>query len=328
MPTVKKTGKRKKPSSRDLIKPSETEKKSVVDKINKWKIPEREKFFEEIGIGSSYFTCSLCGKPVRRGNFHQSTDPNSVSKVSRVCKECANNIAFRKDEYGDLHEPTKQSIMEALEYLDKPFLETVFDSSVVESSSDEVHWNLWTSYIKNISMPQYDTLRWRDSDNFKRMYRAVELGRPQDISKQEAAKNDEAIINYEINRKDCIRLIGYDPFINYPREDEKPILYANLVSFIDEETKNDGMKLNAVIQIVKKFSQAEKLNDQLDMYINDVQNAANNMPLINKIADSSKKLMDVANALAKDNGINKLVPVWSNPYEKNSLNCWEPLRVL
>ena len=88
------------------------------------------------------------------------------------------------------------------------------------------------------------------------------------------------------------------------------------------------MKLNAVIQIVKKFSQAEKLNDQLDMYINDVQNAANNMPLINKIADSSKKLMDVANALAKDNGINKLVPVWSNPYEKNSLNCWEPLRVL
>ena len=123
-------------------------------------------------------------------------------------------------------------------------------------------------------------------------------------------------------------MIGYDPFINYPREDEKPILYANLVSFIDEETKNDGMKLNAVIQIVKKFSQAEKLNDQLDMYINDVQNAANNMPLINKIADSSKKLMDVANALAKDNGINKLVPVWSNPYEKNPLNCWKTLKLI
>lgn len=88
------------------------------------------------------------------------------------------------------------------------------------------------------------------------------------------------------------------------------------------------MKLNAVIQIVKKFSQAEKLNDQLDMYINDVQNAASNMPLINKIADSSKKLMDVANSLAKDNGIDILVPIWSDPYEKNPLNCWELLRVL
>lgn len=83
------------------------------------------------------------------------------------------------------------------------------------------------------------------------------------------------------------------------------------------------MKLNAVIQIVKKFSQAEKLNDQLDMYINDVQNAANNMPLINKIADSSKKLMDVANALAKDNGIDIIVPVWSDPYEKEPIELLE-----
>ena len=55
----------------------------------------------------------------------------------------------------------------------------------------------------------------------------------------------------------------------------------------------------------------------------DVQNAANNMPLINKIADSSKKLMDVANALAKDNGIDIIVPVWSDPYEKEPIELLE-----
>ena len=61
--------------------------------------------------------------------------------------------------------------------------------------------------------------------------------------------------------------------------------------------------MGAVIQIVKKLNQAEKLNDQIDKYISDTENAANNMPLIDKMASSSQKLMNVATTLAKDNGI-------------------------
>ena len=106
-----------------------------------------------------------------------------------------------------------------------------------------------------------------------------------------------------MNRRDIIHAIGYDPFENYPVEEDKPILYAQLNSFIDDETKNDGMKMGAVIQIVKKLNQAEKLNDQIDKYISDTSHAADNMPLIDKMAGSSQKLMNVATTLAKDNGI-------------------------
>ena len=63
------------------------------------------------------------------------------------------------------------------------------------------------------------------------------------------------------------------------------------------------MKMGAVIQIVKKLNQAEKLNDQIDKYISDSSHAADNMPLIDKMASSSQKLMNVATTLAKDNGI-------------------------
>ena len=43
-----------------------------------------------------------------------------------------------------------------------------------------------------------------------------------------------------------------------------PLLYAQLLTFLDDETKNDGQKLNAVIQIVKLFNQAEKINAAID----------------------------------------------------------------
>ena len=166
-------------------------------------------------------------------------------EATRICKKCANDIACMKDEYDELHEPTKQSLMEALEYLDKPYLDTIFDASVIEAGNKNrfnPKSNMWVAYIKSIGMPQYEALRWRNSDNFKKTYRAMDLGKPQDIAKMLPsngdAKTDEALLNYEINRKDCIRLIGYDPFANYPREDEKPILYANLISFIDEEVES------------------------------------------------------------------------------------------
>ena len=72
---------------------------------------------------------------------------------------------------------------------------------------------------------------------------------------------------------------------------------------IDEETRNDGMKLSAVIQIVKKLNQAEVINKQIDWFVNDVSNPSKSISIVDKLAGSSKKLMDVANSLAKDNGI-------------------------
>ena len=85
------------------------------------------------------------------------------------------------------------------------------------------------------------------------------------------------------------------------------------------------MKLAAIIQIVKKLNQAEKLNDSMDRYINDINSMDTNQAVINKMADTSSKLMSVANNLAKDNGIRKLiVPIQSDLYLKIHLIAGKP----
>ena len=187
-------------------------------------------------------------------------------------------------------------------------MEDLWDSSVIESenlASGKVKSNPWVAYVKNVAMGQYNGLGYMDGDSATFAETKTEQieASQKDNNQTAREKNQEILEQYKMNRRDIIHSIGYDPFENYPVEEDKPILYAQLNSFIDDETKNDGMKMGAVIQIVKKLNQAEKLNDQIDKYISDTSRAADNMPLIDKMASSSQKLMNVATTLAKDNGI-------------------------
>lgn len=250
--------------------------------------------------------CYLCDTHKSKDGFYMSTDPMNKSGLTPICKECTRKIVFKVGKDGVEHEPDKESVRLALRYLNKPFLEKVWDSSIQETenlASGKVKSNVWNAYIRQISMGQYNTLTYADSDGLQ-----IDLKKQINESKKDnenivKEKNQEILEQYKMNRMDTIHSIGYDPFENYPVEEDKPVLYAQLNSFIDDETKNDGMKMGAVIQIVKKLNQAEKLNDQIDKYISDTENAANNMPLIDKMASSSQKLMNVATTLAKDNGI-------------------------
>jgi len=74
------------------------------------------------------------------------------------------------DRNGDEHEPTKESVQLALRYLNKPFHNLLWDSSVQESENlitGKIKTNVWTAYIKNVAMGQYNTETYFDSDFYK-----------------------------------------------------------------------------------------------------------------------------------------------------------------
>nr|DAZ84034.1 MAG TPA: restriction endonuclease [Caudoviricetes sp.] len=251
------------------------------------------------------YLCPYCNTVKKRSEYYVSTDPLVRTGVTNMCKDCAKKIARNYDpktgQYGDC---TKESIIEALERLDKPFFENLFNSSYVEGndpSNRALHGDTWEAYIKNIcSLKQYKTLRWHDGDIGKRVNLTSDDSDTYVVTED---RKKEIEREYAINRKDAIRIIGYDPFAKYPIEEDKPVLYAQLISFIDDETKNDGMKMNAVIQIVKAFNQIQKINDAIDKLSSNISKLNNNNGIIKQHADTISKLLSGANALAKDNGI-------------------------
>lgn len=252
------------------------------------------------------YVCPHCGTLKKRTEFYVSSDPAVRIGVAFPCKLCAEKIARGYNEktgkYGDV---TATTLKDALCYLDKPFLNVLYEASYNEVHDDSLERqksNLWAAYIKNVQMKQYNTLRWRDSDIFQDNY-SVERSDELNSSNAPLSANPEVWDEYNTNKRDIIRLIGYDPFANYPVEQDLPVLYAQLISFIDEETKNDGMKMNAVIQIVQAFNQIQKLNDAINELSADTKKLNNNNGTIKQHADTISKLLTGANALAKDNGI-------------------------
>lgn len=248
------------------------------------------------------FLCYCCGNEKKRSEFYKSSDPFNSVGVIPYCKDCLEKIARNYNQnYKQFGDVTKASLMLACERADVPYLEKLWESSCNEvnnPSLEKPKTNVWAAYIKNVKMKQYDGMRWRDGDLFKDGSIASDIG-----NKLSETMTPEVLDECKTNKRDIIRLIGYDPFANYPAEQDLPVLYAQLISFIDEETKNDGMKMNAVIQIVQAFNQIQKLNDAINELAADTKKLNSNNGTIKQHADTISKLLSGANALAKDNGI-------------------------
>lgn len=250
--------------------------------------------------------CAMCGilKDRNTDKFYLDTDPRlGGESFSRICRECAKAIACRRDVNGEDHEPTKESVKLALFYLNKPFLESVWNSSIQECeniANSQVKRNVFGAYIKNIQMPQYYGMGYLDSDMFKE-----KVIYQDELEKAKAEEMSEDVVEmFKINKRTVLRFLGYDPFENEPVS-EQPLLYAKLVGYFDESVKDDGLKLEAVIEIVQSFKDVKTINDAISQYKKQLGSNPSVISTIKSLAETKQKMINSALALAKDNGISE-----------------------
>ena len=117
------------------------------------------------------YVCPHCGELKKKSAFYVSSDPAVSIGIAFPCKDCAEKIARRYDpKTGSYSDVVESSLKNALMYLDKPFIKTLWDTAyneVHDESLKQPKHNMWTSYIKNVQMVNYRTMRWRDGDLFK-----------------------------------------------------------------------------------------------------------------------------------------------------------------
>ena len=251
------------------------------------------------------YLCPYCNKEKKASEFYMSSDPLVMTGKTTMCKECAEKIARNWDgrtgEFGDC---TKASVQEALERLDKPYFDKLWDASYFEYINDnnpKKRTNIWAAYIKNIGMPQYKTLRWRDGDLFTN-YKEMALKQAQQevgtASSDEIAKSQEINEEYEKNRSDVIRLLGYDPF-EKEQEEDKPLLYSQLIGYLDMSGENDDMmRTSSAITIVRGFLQQSKLDDMIAKAMSS-PNVSNKSGEIKTYLDSKQKVASTVSQLAE-----------------------------
>ena len=247
------------------------------------------------------YLCPYCNTIKKRSEYYVSTDTLVRTGVTHMCKECARKIAKnynpKTGRYGDC---TQSSIQEALERLDKPYFEDLYNSSYLEAndpSNRSYQQDVWDAYIKNItSLPQYRTKRWRDGDLFDG-YKAKAEAILTPIENQ-LPKDQEIYETYQKNKDSVIRLLGYDPFA-CEAEDDKPLLYSQLVGYLDMGGDNEDMMRNSsAITIVRGFLQQAKLDDMIAKSMTNI-GAEGRAGEIKSLLDSKQKISSTISTLAE-----------------------------
>ena len=267
--------------------------------------------------------CYLCNAHKSRDKFYVNTDPMSKSELAPICKDCARKLALRVVK-GKEQEPTKESIQLALKYLNKPFLEKVWDSSIQEVenlASGKVKSNIWVAYIRQIAMPNYIGLTYFDSDHFIKESAIKEIS-SENITEENLIKSHAGLDTYDSylkNKNDVIRLLSYDPF---EKEDitDQPFLYSQLLGLLDssEDANEDMMRTSSAISIVRGFLQQSKIDDTISKLMCDISDIERNSATIKSLQESKGKITSVITSLAQDSCIS----LKHNKNAKKGENTW------
>ena len=254
-----------------------------------------------LGVGSKYFTCQHCGKVKKKNDFYSSTAPGCASQITDGCKECAGAIAMPMVN-GEIQQPTKKTIDDACYFLDKPMLDSVWDSSLLEAAnsvSGKKKSNVWASYIKNISMMNYYTYTYRQSDNYTGGM--LSIG---DMAEDALPKDQEILEQFEKNKNDVLRLLGYLPFEKEKLADQ-PFLYSQLIGFLDsdENGNDDMMRTSSIISIVRGFLQINQIDDMIADLVQDPRNAEKNISTVKALQEMKKNITMNVTKLAEQSCI-------------------------
>ena len=300
-----------------------TKLKEIDDKINELvaifeqlEPKDQIKALKAIGCASKYYTCQTCDDVRRKTEFYASTEPGNASGITKVCKECAEKIASPVIN-GEKTSPTKETVDQALYALNKPFLDSLWDSSLLEAANNatgKVKNNVWTSYIKNVAMPNYYNLTYKDSDNYTGGIYTLN-----DMEDNALPKDKEILEQFEKNKKDTLRLLGYLPFEKEKLSDQ-PFLYSQLIGFLDasEEGNDDMMRVSSIISIVRAFLQQSQIDDMIADLVRDPINASKNIATVKSLQDMKKNITVGITKLAESSCI-------SLKHSRNSIkgeNTW------
>ena len=250
--------------------------------------------------------CMNCGVNGKVSKFYRSNNSTHIHNSCFVpyCKDCLEKF------YQEYYKKTGRSDL-AMYYLcrkaDIFYSTKVFNGA--ESTSLKLNQSIVSSYFRLLNSIKdnagfkdnfNDSADFLDLEILEDKYRTGKIGSGND--KTEIISPDTFTDEDEINKKDCIKALGYDPFFDNEKSEQK-FLYNTLLPFLDDATLEDAFKLPIVIELVKSLGQVEKLNKTFNSMMASTEKKKKNASKISSLIASKDKLYRSILAMAKDNGI-------------------------
>lgn len=255
--------------------------------------------------------CTDCGRILTNGNFYVSSSRvNKHTKKVSLCKDCLTNLLVS---YLEETDDVRLSIYYVCRTMGFVYLDNIYSSSMLEAGINKDFTivqnglEIWKKYIKTInSLTNYKGMSFENGEQIEINNKSEELCKTDISANKELTELElEQRITDKQNKKDIIKIVGYDPFEN-EKECDKPYFYARLVDMIDENMQQDRMKLTSVISIIKSQHQVAKLDDAISDIMSNPLQMVQRAGDIKVLSTTKKDIQKSALEVAKDNRISDL----------------------
>ena len=270
---------------------------------NKIKIKDVEDFLKDKK------QCNNCGRILEiTKNFYVSyAKINKFNGRMSICKDCLNSLIV---EYIKECEDIKIGVYKACRITGVYFAEDLFNQSYTSKGYNgnlglvENGLEIWKEYIKNVNSLRQNI--GKSFDDGKQLSLEVEK---ETTMNSNAVMDDTEIekqLEFQRNKADIIKMLGYYPFEG---EDAQDLLCGQLVTFLgDEDIKDDAIKLNAIISIIRTQRAVDVLSKSLAEKTRDLSRLDDQLGSIKQMSAIQKDLSKTILDTAKDN---KLTDLWS-----------------
>lgn len=273
-----------------------------------------EQYFHKISKSklSEKKICNCCGKDYNSTDFWRSytyINANRLDEDGKMCvpycKSCSCKLFdYYYALYVNLEKAMEHTCLDLNVYWDPNLLK---DAKIIyERNQRKLH--ILSEYMGALGRTGIESLglTYWESPNVqgRELVKIDELPDKQKDNKKDNTGFDTPVSwakEDAENRKKILRIFRYDPFTDAP-DDEKPILYSDLVSMIDDAMEEDFIKLKAALEIVLSFNKIEKWRKKITILEGKKDPPMAEIKALSQLRDAERKNIT---EFCRDNGFSQ-----------------------
>ena len=261
------------------------------------------------------YVCTCCGRPLPQGEYYLNYNEMDLARVeptgkmhTHLCKDCCKRL-YEYLFFEKAKEDGQVAMMWFCSALNIYYDETIYLQAKQECSKKDSKKHIIDSYMS--IMNQSATAKGKVFLESKDIQGRIGSGGVNGNSRQD---KDKKIINSKEGsvgddtengwskqdleaKRLVLKNVGYDPFYFEPEENRK-ILYKDLLGMLEAGMELDGLKVQAACQIVLAFSRIRELNERERRMMSGDGSVAE----LKNLADLKNKQLDTITKFSRDNG--------------------------
>lgn len=261
------------------------------------------------------YVCTCCGRPLPQGEYYLNYNEMDLARVeptgkmhTHLCKDCCKRL-YEYLFFEKAKEDGQVAMMWFCSALNIYYDETIYLQAKQECSKKDSKKHIIDCYMS--IMNQSATAKGKVFLESKDIQGMIGSGGVKDNGRQD---KDKKIINSKDGsvgddiengwskqdleaKRLVLKNVGYDPFYFEPEENRK-ILYKDLLGMLEAGMELDGLKVQAACQIVLAFSRIRELNERERRMMSGDGSVAE----LKNLADLKNKQLDTITKFSRDNG--------------------------